>query len=370
MLSEPLASGSWPQPLLGIGVQRSGLTHLGPRTRISRSSKIFLTAVIAHSFLVATTRLLTDIVWKLPAVASHGLLDSGQNYWFFICFIISAVYNVIFAFDAVFNESRPALFACIGSSLLLAMRSIIEFSYKESACSEASINWICIPGLIEVVCYQLFLIGLGLGSVITQMGFRFYRIVGADLSLREIYERYVQFVTIYRLNQQLTLIAFVTAFFFTKGPFLTSAGILFFLADIAFQFVSVAAVHIEDSRTTHMTIMLSCFTPLYLTVLLFTLAGQPFFFDGLMLFKVFVIIFLAILSRLAAVVCIHRLRSSYGQGFTTQILPKLNRSALALPCCRWIPFARRPILGSSLSDTPEYRVQSEPPHQQSSAADL
>lgn len=119
---------------------------------------------------------------------------------------ISALYNVLFAFDAVLNESRHALFACLASSALLSARAVVEFAYKESACASADINWICIPGLIEIIAYQVFLISLGLGSVISQMGFRFYRIVGADLALREIYERYAQFVTLFRLNQVRSLV--------------------------------------------------------------------------------------------------------------------------------------------------------------------
>ncbi|XXQ33268.1 TRP C-terminal domain-containing protein [Plasmodiophora brassicae] len=328
------ASGSWPQPLLGVGTESHG-AHAsrasGPKYRLSSSGRLFLAVVVAESVLVAAERLFTDVVWKLPTAASHGRLDSSGNWWFFLCFLISALYNVLFAFDAVLNESRHALFACLASSALLSARAVVEFAYKESACASADINWICIPGLIEIIAYQVFLISLGLGSVISQMGFRFYRIVGADLALREIYERYAQFVTLFRLNQQLTLLAFCTALFFATSAFQVVMAVLFLAVECAWEFTVVVAVHNEDAMLTRVSSFASLAVPVYLVSLLVVLSGEPFFYDGLMLFKIFAFVVLSICARAVVVYCANRLQSTYGQGFRSRILPKLNLLALALP---------------------------------------
>jgi hypothetical protein len=126
-------------------------------------------------------------------------------------------------------------------------------------------------------------------------------------------------------------------------------AISFIILEAAWEVITVIAIHNEDVRLSQLAMLLSGTTPVYLSFLLFFLAGMsysiiqccclrltlslgnPFFFDGLMLFKVFFLVVLSILNRVVVEVLAHRLRASFGQGFRSRILPKLNLLALALP---------------------------------------
>jgi hypothetical protein len=56
MLGDPMTGlGTWPQPLLGVGLERIGhTTSHGPKLRLSQTSKIFLAVVVAQSIFVIT----------------------------------------------------------------------------------------------------------------------------------------------------------------------------------------------------------------------------------------------------------------------------------------------------------------------------
>lgn len=108
-------------------------------------------------------------------------------------------------------------------------------------------------------------------------------------------------------------------------------AVLFLAVECAWEFTVVVAVHNEDAMLTRVSSFASLAVPVYLVSLLVVLSGEPFFYDGLMLFKIFAFVVLSICARAVVVYCANRLQSTYGQGFRSRILPKLNLLALALP---------------------------------------
>jgi hypothetical protein len=138
-------------------------------------------------------------------------------------------------------------------------------------------------------------------------------------------------VTLFRLQQQMALLTVVTAMFFVRTSSHIFVAIVFLLVELSWQCLTVVSIHAENVDWMIYSVVTSPIFPLYSIVLLTQLSRHPFFISSLMFATVSSVVVFGISMRICTIITLHRIRLTFGKGFKSRVMPKLNLLALALP---------------------------------------
>ena len=149
---DDVRTDAWPQPLLGSVEVSGGVTGKSPMYRMTKGGKAFLVLVAFQALCLIVDRTISDLVFKLPVLASAGHLTAVQNTWFAISVVVSSAFNLLTACDGIANESTPAIFATLASTLYLCVINLLTLSYTETTCAKHSLSWLCVSGTFDHCC--------------------------------------------------------------------------------------------------------------------------------------------------------------------------------------------------------------------------
>eukprot|EP00455_Lapot_gusevi_P035012 TRINITY_DN38743_c0_g1_i1.p1 TRINITY_DN38743_c0_g1~~TRINITY_DN38743_c0_g1_i1.p1 ORF type:complete len:344 (-),score=2.31 TRINITY_DN38743_c0_g1_i1:59-1090(-) len=172
--------------------------------RLNFKSKLFLGLVCLETLMLIAERSSFDVV--LDA-------DNQESKWFFGLMLINAPFMLYFAVDGILNENSYAFISFMGCSIILTIRVSAEFVWRHSICIESKIFPLCMTFYVIFMLFHVVYL-IVIPRVIADMGWRWYKLVGGDALLKDMYERFQLFVSLCIMDLQFSILLLFTCFFY------------------------------------------------------------------------------------------------------------------------------------------------------------
>ena len=223
---------------------------------------------------VVLTQLLVQIIERSVLLSlflgSSGNSDGAlrSEVWFFCIVLITAACAAWNGLHALLTVNSAELVACFVTSLLLALRLVIDYANRSDDCSGTGAP-VCASFL--AVALALLAAGLGLAAAMyPDLRWRRYKAIGADVELRRIFARYEAFIALRSLDLQNAAIVLATGLVFFAGSPAREAALALGLAaalavvEVAWELVGDAAARRESRPAALAFFALSAGTPAYI----------------------------------------------------------------------------------------------------------
>jgi len=234
--------------------------------RVSGLGRAFVSFVVVEALILASIRIYQlstsgevdrDVIWW------SGIL--GINLFFFVLLCASSVYR----------ENKFELFAFLAASCLLSARVILEYLWHDPVCHHHSA--LCLGNMIGVLVAQAVHLLLA-WYIYEDFGWRFYKTVGADVELKNMWTVYQGFRSLCKLDFYMVLLLLFTALYYS-GDQDFYAGIAVASAMVVlegiWELVGVRAVKRERRRSFLFFFVWGCITPNIMIVYLVKFYQSP-----------------------------------------------------------------------------------------------
>eukprot|EP00668_Euglena_longa_P031905 GGOE01041175.1.p1 GENE.GGOE01041175.1~~GGOE01041175.1.p1 ORF type:complete len:331 (+),score=99.56 GGOE01041175.1:108-1100(+) len=213
-------------------------------------------------FLAVVTVETICIVYLYLQQMRQGLLFDSFTHFNGLALVPTALFQMYFAFDAVYSESGVQLFMFLLVSFLMGFRSL-DIYYEALSIEEHRF-----PRSLAMVCNGVFvatLLHIPLCyHVHKSFGYLIYYSVSANFSEVIRYKNYQRYVGMMKLDLQFCVTGAITlAFYFSYNTLEHALSCVLVAATVVLSIVSVFMVQRESSTFCRMFFAFSCILPVY-----------------------------------------------------------------------------------------------------------
>lgn len=169
-----------------------------------RWSVLFIFLVCLESLLIVVVS-----IW-IVADPSAFKVSSSDSSLIFLILIEQAFFTVFMAFQSVLEESKYAMLVLFAVEVESIYRSFYLAFHSSSTISGVAI------GMLSVFL-ALTVLSIGFGVRVLQgMGWRFFKIVGSNLELKQMFETHQKILCLLKLDVQAVFRLIIASFFYFK----------------------------------------------------------------------------------------------------------------------------------------------------------
>lgn len=201
--------------------------------------------------------------------SSHGDPDLTRHaVWFFSIVLITAAFAALNGLHAVLTVNAYELLVFFCTSLLLAVRLIVDYVNRSDECAGDSAS-VCLGFLVVALAFTAA--GMGLTVIMySDLRWKRYKAIGANVHIRRLFMRYELFSALKSLDVQNSAIMLVTGLIFFAGldteltKLAFGLNIALFVVEIAWERLGSVGVRIESRGRMIGFWALSVFLPAFL----------------------------------------------------------------------------------------------------------
>ena len=232
--------------------------------------KVFLFSVVLNCLFILAYRIAVVVQLASGAQTFGDANYTTDHIWFFCLTLETAAFMLYFAMDSVYTENRYELAAFLTLTVVLGVRSVLEFVSQDpeagDLCSKDStgLGVFCVASTVMQCVFTLFYLLIA-PIVYRSYGWRFYKVVGSDAKLSSMWKHYQQFLSLKFLDLSFSLLVMTTGVIylaFTVYGSIISA--LYVFIELFWMRLGTLSYEKENDTAMKVWVGLSTLSPLYI----------------------------------------------------------------------------------------------------------
>jgi hypothetical protein len=317
--------------------------------------KVFLGSVCFNVLIILAYRIAV-----LIQLMNVGVADTNYNtdhIWFFCLTLETAAFMMYFAMDSIHTENHYELIAFVVCAFILGLRSVLEYASRDpeagDMCTDdTGLGSFCVASTFTQCAFTVFYIVIA-PSVWKSYGWRFYKVVGSDAKLRQMWLHYQQYLSLKFLDISFTVLVLTTGVIYLASSVYGSIiSAVCLIVELFWMRLGTVAYERENDNAMRIWMVLSVLFPLYIVFFVLVAMQAPIAHatgsgvsnatvgaatnnteyaaameNPIIVTKMCILAALALINRVASVIWAYTGWSMFNHGMLERVFPRMLRGA-------------------------------------------